>query len=136
MPRLNEEEEAHKDRVSQADIDARCYELTVQPLADVSQAYEERIPISPCETKLKFSAVKASSAEPEIRDYFEQSHALFSSSASRFPSVSEEIPESRTFSTPERKQIYAAFTFSSPSASSGRMSKLSRSGSTSPTKHA
>ena len=58
MPRLNEEEEANKDRVSQADIDARCYELTVQPLADVSQAYEERIPTSPCETKLKFSTVK------------------------------------------------------------------------------
>ncbi|KAF8813141.1 hypothetical protein BYT27DRAFT_7085205 [Phlegmacium glaucopus] len=141
MPRVNEEEEAQKDRITQVDIDSRCYELTVKPLADVSQAFEEGvafegIPTSPCEAKLKFSAVKASSAEPEIRDYFEPSSALFSSSTSRFPSISEEIAEGRTFSTPERKQIYAAFTFSSPSASSGRMSKLSRSSSTSPAKRA
>lgn len=63
MPKLNEEEEAQKDRITQVDIDSRCYELTVQPLADVSQAYEEGatfegIPTSPRETKLKFSAVK------------------------------------------------------------------------------
>ena len=61
MPRLNEEEEAKKDRITQVDIDARCYELTVQPLADVSQAYEEGaafegIPTSSCEAKLKFSS--------------------------------------------------------------------------------
>lgn len=41
MPRLMEEEEGEKDRTTQADIDSRCYELTVKPLADVSQAYEE-----------------------------------------------------------------------------------------------
>ena len=63
MPRLNEEEEAKKDRITQVNIDARCYELTVQPLADVSQAYEEGaafegIPTSSCEAKLKFSAAK------------------------------------------------------------------------------
>jgi hypothetical protein len=63
MPRLNEEEEARKDRITQVDIDSRCYELTVQPLADVSQAYEEGaafegILTSSCEGKLKFSAAK------------------------------------------------------------------------------
>lgn len=63
MPRLNEEEEAQKDYITQVDIDSRCYELTVQPLADVSQAYNEDaafegIPTLPCEAKLKFSAVK------------------------------------------------------------------------------
>jgi hypothetical protein len=60
MPRLNEEEEATKDRITQVNIDARCYELTVQPLADVSQAYGEGaafegIPTSSCEAKLKLS---------------------------------------------------------------------------------
>lgn len=30
-----------QSRLSQADIDSRCYELTVKPLADVSQAYED-----------------------------------------------------------------------------------------------
>jgi hypothetical protein len=63
MPRLNEEEEVKKDRITQVNIDARCYELTVKPLADVSQAYEEGaafegIPTSSCEAKLKFSAAK------------------------------------------------------------------------------
>ena len=41
MPQLNEEEEATKDEPAQANADSRCYELTVSPLADVSQAYEE-----------------------------------------------------------------------------------------------
>jgi len=46
--------------------------------------------------------------------------------------MSEDVSEDRAFSTPERKQIYAAFTFSSPSNSSGRMSKASHSGSVTP----
>ena len=63
MARLNEEQETQKDQIAQVDIDSRCYELTVQPLADVSQAYEEGatfegIPTSPYEAKLKFSAAK------------------------------------------------------------------------------
>lgn len=40
MPKLTEEEEGEK-ATTQADIDSRCYDLTVKPLADVSQAYEE-----------------------------------------------------------------------------------------------
>ena len=66
MPKVNEEEEeAKKDRISQVNIDARCYELTVQPLADVSQAYEEGaafegIPTSSCEAKLKLNAANVS----------------------------------------------------------------------------
>lgn len=41
LPKVNEEEEGEKDRPTQADIDSRCYELTVKPLADVSEAYNE-----------------------------------------------------------------------------------------------
>ncbi|KAJ3491328.1 hypothetical protein NLJ89_g11349 [Agrocybe chaxingu] len=144
MPKLEEETEKEKERLSQAEIDSRCYDLTVKPLADVSEAYEQvdvfnGLPSSSSgvsETRAKFRTVKASSAEPEIRDYFaEPSQALFSSSTtSRRRAMSEDIAEPRAFSTPERKQIYAAFTFSSPSGSSTRLSKASGSGDASPAK--
>jgi len=41
MPKLDEEDDLEKEHITQVDIDSRCYELTVKPLADVSQAYEE-----------------------------------------------------------------------------------------------
>jgi hypothetical protein len=42
LPRVDEvgESEREGERIMIADIDSRCYELTVKPLADVSQAYE------------------------------------------------------------------------------------------------
>jgi hypothetical protein len=42
LPRVDEvgESEREGERIIIADIDSRCYELTVKPLADVSQAYE------------------------------------------------------------------------------------------------
>ncbi|RDB30664.1 hypothetical protein Hypma_005789 [Hypsizygus marmoreus] len=130
MPKVDEEVEAgrERERLSQAQIDSRCYELTVTPLADVSQAYEEcpRIVQTPADDdNVKFQPVKASSVEPEIRDYFSsppQSAALPRSSTTLpMPSL-----DSRTFSTPERKKIYAAFTFTSPSPTSERFSKATR----------
>jgi len=41
MPKVEEEAESDKEtqRMSQEQIDARCYDLTVKPLADVSEAY-------------------------------------------------------------------------------------------------
>jgi hypothetical protein len=40
MPKVDEEAGIGKEpEMTQADIDSKCYELTVQPLADVSQAY-------------------------------------------------------------------------------------------------
>ena len=65
MPKLEEEVEADKEYncVTQADIDSRCYELTVKPLADVSQAYEQSssFEISPsCNEDVKFRPVKVS----------------------------------------------------------------------------
>lgn len=63
MPKLNEEAETDREheRIIQADIDSRCYELTVRPLADVSQAYEQSASleaISPCGENTKFQPVK------------------------------------------------------------------------------
>lgn len=40
LPKLDEEDVAVRDRLMQADVDSRCYELTVSPLADVTQAYD------------------------------------------------------------------------------------------------
>ncbi|KAG6873677.1 hypothetical protein C0995_012611 [Termitomyces sp. Mi166 len=128
MPKVDEEAEAERvrERISQANIDSRCYELTVKPLADLSQAYEqgpspETLTID--NDVIKFRSVKELSAEPEIRDYFSS------------PPQSATLPlgsdgtlalDSHTFSTPERKQIYAAFTFTSPSPTSDRFSKTTR----------
>lgn len=39
MPKVEEEVDA--DTVAQAEIDSKCYELTVLPLADVTTAYDE-----------------------------------------------------------------------------------------------
>jgi hypothetical protein len=43
MPKVDEEGdvlEKERERIRQADVDSRCYELTVLPLADVTQAYD------------------------------------------------------------------------------------------------
>ncbi|KAG6908949.1 hypothetical protein DXG01_002728 [Tephrocybe rancida] len=125
LPKVDEEAEAERDRITQAEIDSRCYELTVKPLADLSQAYEQSASLlTPVvdEDASKFRSVKESSAEPEIRDY------ISSPPQSALPSGSDGAPtsDSRTFSTPERKQIYAAFTFTSPSPISERFSQITR----------
>ncbi|EIN08477.1 hypothetical protein PUNSTDRAFT_52872 [Punctularia strigosozonata HHB-11173 SS5] len=57
---------------AQAVIDARCYDLTVAPLADVSEAYEgspssERAPKDVCQPE---SRSKTPSHSLELRDYF------------------------------------------------------------------
>ncbi|KAF8191799.1 hypothetical protein BJ912DRAFT_1058244 [Pholiota molesta] len=127
MPKLKEEDAGEIDRIADADADARCYELTVKPLADVSQAYEEVDvfeSFTTCSTSttaahernVKFSTVKESSVEPELRDYFQPTQATFPSTAGRLLRALSEDAPARTFSTPERRKIYSAFTFSSPSA--------------------
>ncbi|KAF4618253.1 hypothetical protein D9613_011626 [Agrocybe pediades] len=145
LPKVNEEEEGDKECLTQAAIDSRCYDLTVKPLADVSDAYssldvfQDFAPSATAnnvaqDDKVKFRIAKASSVEPEIRDYFQPSQARFCGAntnnvTSRFRSFSEGPSEGRFFSTPERKQIYAAFTFSSPSGSSGKPSSSQELGS-------
>ncbi|KAH6896252.1 hypothetical protein BKA70DRAFT_1116552 [Coprinopsis sp. MPI-PUGE-AT-0042] len=151
LPRVEEEEtgvvstavvvNSRGQSPGQAIIDSRCYELTVQPLADVSGAYE--VPSSTLELvtnspKLKgpLRMIKERSVEPELRDYcFSPSDSLFGkASSSLFGSHSREISQqtlfndddgatqstATTFSTPERQKIYSAFTFCSPSPSSKR----------------
>jgi hypothetical protein len=177
-------EHLDSEAIKQALIDAKCYELTVLPLADVSSAYlptaeeekkERSVPPTPerevsivkevNSTSHTASCILANSRaacvlqqasfEHQIRDYFASSSyslstATSSSSISRYtPSITsqeqgfriyqdgdgsdddvagplkdssskdEEDKDSKPLlpSTPQRKQMYAAFTFSSPLAS-------------------
>ncbi|GAW03565.1 hypothetical protein LENED_005298 [Lentinula edodes] len=127
MPKLDEEVESDKEqtRGNQALINSKCYDLTVKPLADVSEAYE--MEGDSTEEREVFQFVKEPSADPEIRDYFPSS-SLSSSTTLRGSSPAE----LKTFSTPERKQIYSAFTFTSPSPTSERIAKSKRSASMPP----
>ncbi|KAG6877455.1 hypothetical protein C0992_009929 [Termitomyces sp. T32_za158] len=66
LPKVDEEAEAERvrERIAQADIDSRCYELTVKPLADLSQAYEQGPSLEAPATDddvVKFRSVKVSS---------------------------------------------------------------------------
>ncbi|KAF9010251.1 hypothetical protein BDQ17DRAFT_1274068 [Cyathus striatus] len=132
LPKLDEEVEAEKEKekekekghVVQVNIDSKCYELTVKPLADVSGAYEKTSPIEVAlaDSKVNFGLIKERITEPQIRDYFSPP---LTASTTRARSTSVEPPsEARAFSTPERKQIYAAFTFSSPSPISKRFKEV------------
>lgn len=57
MPKVDEE------RVRQAEVDSRCYELTVLPLADVTQAYDERELVDG-ERRILSRSVKVRSSSP------------------------------------------------------------------------
>jgi hypothetical protein len=68
-------------------------------------------------------ALQATSAEPEIRDYFSPTPTH----SARVTPPTGDIQETRVFTTPERRHIYSAFTFTTPSPSSERFRKASRS---------
>ncbi|KAF9495014.1 hypothetical protein BDN71DRAFT_1448140 [Pleurotus eryngii] len=122
MAKVEEEVEvkAEKKHLAQVEIDSRCYELTVQPLADVSKAYDEGEAFAESSLHSKLRFVKDSSTEPELRDYVPDLK-LFARATTPIESSHDTI-----FSTPERKRIYSAFTFSSPSPSSDRLRKMNR----------
>ncbi|KAJ6588902.1 hypothetical protein B0H19DRAFT_223820 [Mycena capillaripes] len=111
LPKLDEEDGAIRERIMQADIDSRCYELTVSPLADVTQAYDAGFDVNSLlasftsEESARFR--KSTSSEPEIRDYFAPSHS--GSSARVTPPATS--GETKVFSTP------SADTFMPPSPS-------------------
>ncbi|EGO29707.1 hypothetical protein SERLADRAFT_457861 [Serpula lacrymans var. lacrymans S7.9] len=122
LPKVEEEIEAQKEqeRISQANVESKCYELTVLPLADVSQAYETSPLLEPKQQKSVIE--KESSVEPEFDDCFSSPHLQTSLPSDRRTTVACGL-NSSSFSTPERKRIYAAFTFSSPSPASERFNK-------------
>ncbi|OJT07492.1 hypothetical protein TRAPUB_1677 [Trametes pubescens] len=113
LPRVTEE----TDAAEQAVIDSKCKDLTVLPLADISEAYDVASP--------KQDAVVAQEAEPskEVATEASTSDASKVERASSPPATGPERTSSPApdasaasiFSTPERKRIYSAFTFTSPS---------------------
>ncbi|KAJ7065001.1 hypothetical protein C8F01DRAFT_1021806 [Mycena amicta] len=129
LPKLDEEQQGAVANLVQTDIDSRCYELTVSPLADVTQAYDPGFDLNSAlaaftsEEGPKFR--KAASQEPEIRDYFSHPHTTRATTPLA-------TTETKVFSTPERQHIYSAFTFTSPSPSSDRFREVRRSASPSP----
>ncbi|KAG2156831.1 uncharacterized protein EDB93DRAFT_870348 [Suillus bovinus] len=128
LPRVDEEQEistatpSQRDPtrliISQAKIDSKCYELTVSPLADVSEAYDTATETSDQESVFD----KKQSVEPELHDYFSSttSHASLSSEQAEAIPLASRAASDTGLSTPKRKQMYSAFTFSSPSPSSKR----------------
>ncbi|TFY80369.1 hypothetical protein EWM64_g3641 [Hericium alpestre] len=117
MPKVDEEvvdaeaQEQEQDKLSHADVDSKCYDLTVSPLADVSKAFDQ-VPSSPDSELSRAGASKEN--DDELPTIFKGKSAV--ASLKKRPSPSK----SKSFSTPERKRIYTAFTFSSPSPSSKR----------------
>ncbi|THH32063.1 hypothetical protein EUX98_g2103 [Antrodiella citrinella] len=136
LPKVEEEEDVEVPAVksvSQAHADARCYELTVMPLADVSAAYspsstiEEELILAG--KKLKAAAISeeasATIAEPRASSPPAPSIPAHGS-ASGSPKRGSDNADVLDFSTPERKRIYSAFTFSSPSPAGERFAVTSR----------
>jgi hypothetical protein len=144
LPSLEEDSGDERSATTQAAINSRCVELTVKSLADVSEAFEiSSVVAKPTETK-SATAVAKLSADVKHRDYF----AVPLSSLTITPLTKTACPhdlksqrddessdsndltdptkpsiEAHAFSTPERKQIYSAFTFSSPSPASKRLTE-------------
>ncbi|KAG1862482.1 hypothetical protein C8R48DRAFT_748260 [Suillus tomentosus] len=128
LPRVDEEQElssatpSQRDParliISQAKIDSKCYELTVSPLADVSEAYDTATETSDQESVFD----KKQSVEPELRHYFSPpiSHASLPSDQADATPLASRAASDTELSTPERRQVCSAFTFSSPSPSSKR----------------
>ncbi|KAF8137360.1 hypothetical protein EV363DRAFT_1317759 [Boletus edulis] len=114
LPPVAEEHELQRQplrlAISQIDIDSRCYELTVSPLADVSEAYD-------ASQESDVHAQKEESAEPAIHDY------VSPSIVNKPLPTTNDAPCNGTscqVSTPERQRSYSTFTFSSPSPTSER----------------
>ncbi|KAF8493400.1 hypothetical protein F5888DRAFT_1617829 [Russula emetica] len=108
-----EPEQPCQDKVAQAEVDSKCYDLTVSPLADVSHAFDQVK--EAC--LLSFSYIDGS-RQKQSRSEDSGISSLKPLVGSVSPKTADIASEEALFSTPERKQIYAAFTFTSPSPSS------------------
>ena len=142
LPKVDEEaeekvaeeqkEEKTLAEIVQASVDARCYDLTVLPLADVTEAYEhtgfptKEAPTAPvvcvsanatCASPQRYTeAVIIKAAEPETPEAAADTAKFNEKPTSPLGS----LKAMTSFSTPERKRIYSAFTFESPSPASRR----------------
>ena len=135
LPKVEESVEPKQpcqDKVAQAEVDSKCYDLTVSPLADVSHAFDQ-VSLSSAEPRPGMSRILS----PKVKEAFLLSFSYIDGSRQKqsrsedsgisslkpladsvSPKTADIASEEALFSTPERKQIYAAFTFTSPSSSS------------------
>jgi len=56
-------------KATQAEVDSKCYDLTVSPLADVSHAFDQ-VSISPAESQPKVSRILTPKVEPWLPSSF------------------------------------------------------------------
>lgn len=140
LPRLLEEGE-ETPALSQAEIDSKCKDLTVLPLADISEAYEQAV----AQVAVVEAAEKDADATDKVRGFvlvrtdIVLSCVVQASPAAIAvgkverpvtppPALKDEVAPSSSpapakdgaYSTPERKRIFSTFTFSSPSPASER----------------
>lgn len=132
-----EKDERLARRLSHADVNSRCYDLTVRPLANVSDAFARLSPSTVKDSEAKTTSkrvlqifftvhprwlsfmtlLQARSTEPELRDYVRSPADAVATATPSTPvrrsTRGTSLPPP-SLSTPERKQIYASFTFSSP----------------------
>ncbi|KAI0760174.1 hypothetical protein C8Q74DRAFT_1372108 [Fomes fomentarius] len=120
LPRLTEEGEEH-EVLDQVLIDAKCKELTVLPLADISEAYEQ----APSPTDIIEAAVQAAEEKAAVAAVSEDKIERSATPPPPSKDVNPSSPVSGSvLSTPERKTVYSAFTFSSPSPASKRLASV------------
>ncbi|KAI0631081.1 hypothetical protein C8Q77DRAFT_1061876 [Trametes polyzona] len=119
LPRVTEENES----AEQAVIDSKCKDLTVLPLADISEAYDVAAGKEGGAVETEERVAKEAEAEVCLSSSIRATNA-----AAPTPVESEPAPDSTSpapttnaFSTPERKRIYSAFTFTSPSPAGKRL---------------
>ena len=127
-----EPERPCQDKVTQAEVDSKCYDLTVSPLADVSHAFDQ-VSLSSAESRPSNSRILSPKVKACLLLFsriFDRSRQKASLSEDNgissqkplagpvSPKKADTANEEAFFSTPERKRIYAAFTFTSPSPSS------------------
>ncbi|KAI0327234.1 hypothetical protein GY45DRAFT_1347913 [Cubamyces sp. BRFM 1775] len=115
LPRVTEESEV----ANQAVIDSKCKDLTVLPLADISEAHDVSV------TKENPVTHGEPTAEKDTRGQTPVTVSEAETDRSAVPETEEttsveRVSATSVFSTPERKRIYSAFTFTSPSPASKR----------------
>ncbi|KAA1472104.1 hypothetical protein DENSPDRAFT_838275 [Dentipellis sp. KUC8613] len=104
-----EDEGRENGTVAQARADSKCYDLTVSPLADVSKAFDQVPHPAP--------SAESNQLDDEL--------PILKSTTSP---TNARLSSTKGLSTPERKRIYTAFTFSSPSPSSKRFTAAQATG--------
>ncbi|KAI0642647.1 hypothetical protein C8Q79DRAFT_1013320 [Trametes meyenii] len=117
LPRVTEETES----ADQAVIDSKCKDLTVLPLADISEAYDVSPPKEKGATAVGTPRVaQEDSQSKEVAQVQPERPATPQATKEASPSPAHPPTASSVFSTPDRKRIYSAFTFTSPSPAGKR----------------